>query len=67
MQWPPLTDQPADRARSNLLQDLPFPSTGDLSAMNVGAVSPSFGSSDNSLHSDFTGVALLGLQHHADQ
>jgi hypothetical protein len=40
------------------LQELPFPSAGDLSAMNVAAVSPSFGSSDTSLHSDFTGASL---------
>ena len=39
------------------LQELPFPSAGDLSAMNVAAVSPSFGSSDTSLHSDFTGAS----------
>lgn len=44
-----------------MLQELPFPSAGDLSAMNVAAVSPSFGSSDTSLHSDFTGASPQGL------
>lgn len=44
-----------------MLQELPFPSAGDLSAMNVAAVSPSFGSSDTSLHSDFTGAPPASL------